>query len=571
MADPTTSSATGAATQLTANDICFDYVGTPVLQQVNLMLGAGSVLGLVGDNGAGKSTLLWILSGRRKPTSGSVHHIGVRALGSQELEAPFNSTGRMLVEEALGPARRRLQALEDFAADMASDDPQTAARAEAAYSAQLSDVMAHDDWNAEHNAEVILDHLGLNTEGPESATLDQVTVSLSGGQRARLGLALTLIRKPEILLLDEPTNHLDERGRQLVIDTITNHPGIVVLATHDRDFLDATCTHIGDLIPGRPGIGLFRGNWSEYDKHRRHERQLWEHQWRTEQRERSDLQRTIEKTQQATEEEVVRTDNDKISFNHAGSRADRTAARRIRAARGRLEVLDENGVPKPPALLGFDAPLTKAPSTKRAPAGSDDDFHLKLRGVVVPERLRVGSLTIRPGDTVVITGPNGAGKSTLLDVLAGELPPAAGEARIGQEARVAMLRQEQRWPDATKTANELYDALSVTKVSLDDLGLLSPSDAERPVGDLSVGQQRRVALALVVADPPEVLILDEPTNHLSVDLIEEVQDAIAATAGTVIVVTHDRRMVQRLEARHLVVTDGDVAELPPGRRPVEFA
>ena len=562
----------GSATQLVANSVNYDYEGTPVLRDVNMTVSAGDVLGLVGDNGAGKSTLLWVLSGRRKPTSGTVSHVGTRVLGSQELEAPFESTARMLVDEALGPSKRRLQALEDAAEAMSvADSPAASEAAEKAYSTLFSDVMAHDDWNAEHHAEVVLDYLGLSGKGPDGPVLDQKSVELSGGQRARLGLALTLIRKPEILRLDEPTNHLDDRARQLVIDTIVAHPGVVVVATHDRDFLDAVCTVIGDLVPGREGIGMFRGNYTDYDKHRRHERQLWEHQWRTEQHEKARLEQTIETAAEGAGPVRAKRDNEKMGYDHSGGRADRQVARRIRSARQRLEELEEDGVSKPPALLGFDAPLTKPLSTKRAPSGSDEDFHVKLRGVVVPDRIHVGSLTIRPGDTIVVTGPNGAGKSTLLKVMLGQVAPAAGEMRIGQEARIAMLAQEQDWADPTLSPNQLYDANPNPTVTLDDLGLLTARDAKRPVGDLSVGQQRRVALALVVANPPDILLLDEPTNHLSVDLIEEVQDAIAESEGTVIVVTHDRRMVDRLEARHLVVEEGEVTELPRGRKPVEFA
>ncbi|MDO4609088.1 ABC-F family ATP-binding cassette domain-containing protein [Corynebacterium sp.] len=572
MATTVTGSVDAGATQLVANDVHYDYEGTPVLEGVNLTLSAGDVLGLVGDNGSGKSTLLWVLSGRRKPTSGRVTHQGVRALGSQELNAPFDSTGRMLVEEALGPSRRRLEELERAGAAMAeASDDDAAAAAEDAYSRVFADVMAHDDWNAEHNAEVVLDHMGLTVDGPDGPLLDQLTVEMSGGQRARLGLALTLIRKPEILLLDEPTNHLDDRGRQLIIDTIHEHPGIVVVATHDRDFLDEVCTHIGDLIPGRGGLGLFRGNWTAYDRHRRHARQLWEHQWRTEEHERDRLTRTIEKANEEEEREIARSDNDKMAFDLAGGRVERQRARRIRAARQRLGELEEDGVAKPPALLGFDAPITAPPSTKRVAAGSDEDFHIRLRGVVVPDRLHVGTLTVRPGDVVVITGPNGAGKSTLISVMAGETAPQSGEARIGLGATVGILKQEQEWDDPRKTARQLYEELRSSRVDFDDLGLLSPEDADRPVGDLSVGQQRRVAFALVVADPPQVLLLDEPTNHLSVDLIEEVQDAITAAEGTIVVITHDRRMVERLEARHLVVEDGEVVELPRGQRPIEYA
>lgn len=573
MADFSSAAQDLSATQLVANSLNYDYEGTPVLKDVSLTLSAGDVLGLVGDNGAGKSTLLWVLSGRRKPTAGSVSHTGVRVLGSQELEAPYHSTAQMLVDEALGPAKRRLADLEEAAEAMAlATTDEAASAAEKAYSDIFTDVMAHDDWNAEHHAEVVLDHLGLIDTAPDGAPLlEQLTTELSGGQRARLGLALTLIRKPEILLLDEPTNHLDQRGRELVIKTINEHTGIVVVATHDRDFLDEVCTIIGDLIPGRAGIGMFRGNYSDYDKHRRHERQLWEHQWRTEQHERERLEHQIDQGAREVSPGRAATDNNKLAYNAKGGRVDRQIARRVRSARQRLTELIEDGIAKPPALLGFDAPLTAPLSTKRAPSGSDEDFHVKLRGVVVPDRIHVGSLVIRPGDKVVVTGPNGAGKSTLFKAIMGQISPEAGEVRIGQGASIAMLGQEQEWDNPKLSPQELYDLAPNPSVSLEDLGLLSVSDAVRPVGDLSVGQQRRVALALLVANPPEILLLDEPTNHLSVDLIEEVQDAVENAEGTVIVITHDHRMIDRLEARHLVVNEGEVTELPKGQKPVEFA
>lgn len=556
-------------TQLVANDVTYDYEGSPVLRNINLTLSAGDVLGLVGDNGAGKSTLLWLLSGLGKPLSGSVSHQGARALGSQELSAPFDATGRMLVEEALGPSKRRIAALEQAAEVMAgATSEENIAAADEAYSTALAKVIAHDDWNAERNAEVMLDQLGLMVTAQGRPLLDKKVCDFSGGQRARLGLALTFVRKPEILLLDEPTNHLDARGRQLVIKTINEHPGIVVLATHDRDFLDATCTHIGDIIIGRPGVGIFRGNYTDYDRYRKHERQLWEHQWRTEEHERERLTETIEKGAHEVAPGREMQDRNKLAYKSAGGRVERQIARRVRSARQRLNKLEEDGVPKPPALLGFNAPLIKAPSSKRVAAGDEEDFHLKLRNVTIPKRLHVGSLTIRPGQTVVITGPNGAGKTTLVHAMAGKIEPESGEVRIGQGARVAILEQEQRWEDPTKTPLQLYNLASVPS-SLDfaELGLLNERDSARPVGKLSMGQQRRVALALIVANPPDVLLLDEPTNHLSVDLIEEVQDALAMSEGTVVIVTHDRRMIEDLPARHLVVREGEVEELAPGELP----
>ena len=197
----TTLSTDLSQTQLIANGVSFDYSGVPVLRNIDLTLSAGDVLGLVGDNGAGKSTLMWVLSGRRKPTSGVVTHVGQRVLGSQELEAPFDSTGEMLIKEALGPSLRRLHAFEEATEALANaETDEEVARANEHYSTMFSDVTAHDDWNAEHNADIILDSLSLTND--DSTTVDgepllsRRTADLSGGQRARLGLALTLIRNP---------------------------------------------------------------------------------------------------------------------------------------------------------------------------------------------------------------------------------------------------------------------------------------------------------------------------------------------------------------------------------------
>lgn len=540
----------------------------------HLRVQPGDRIGLVGRNGAGKTTTMRILAGEGEPYGGSIVRsgdIGYLPQDSREGNIEQTARDRVLSARGLDSMRRNMDRQQEIMETSLSDGKRDAAIRK--YSRLEERYRDLGGYEADSEAARICDSLGL-----PARILDQPLKTLSGGQRRRVELAQILFaasagagKSATTLLLDEPTNHLDDRGRQLVIDTINNHPGVVVVATHDRDFLDAVCTIIGDLVPGREGIGMFRGNYTDYDKHRRHERQLWEHQWRTEQHEKARLEKTIETVQEEAGPVRAKRDNEKMGYDHSAGRADRQVARRIRSARQRLEQLEEDGVGKPPALLGFDAPLTKPLSTKRAPAGSEEDFHVKMRGVVVPDRIFVGSLTIRPGDTLVVTGPNGAGKSTLLKVILGQIPTASGELRLSPETRVEMLAQEQDWEDPTLSPAEMYDLTPSPTVTLNDLGLLTARDTKRPVGDLSVGQQRRVALALIVADPPDILLLDEPTNHLSVDLIEEVQDAISAAEGTVIVVTHDRRMVDFLEARHLVVEEGQVTELPRGKKPVEFA
>jgi macrolide transport system ATP-binding/permease protein len=228
-------------------------------------------------------------------------------------------------------------------------------------------------------------------------------------------------------------------------------------------------------------------------------------------------------------------DNDKF-IGFANARAiEATVARRVRNAQQRLTVLERDQIRKPPAPLEFRA------SAVTAEAG-DDGHAISVRGLRVPGRVALDRLDLSATGRLLVTGPNGSGKSTLLAVLGGALTPAEGSVLRRRGLRVGLLAQDDHFPDPGRTPRELYGD---GRVPLMELGLVAPRDLDRPVGVLSVGQRRRLALAMLLANPPHLLLLDEPTNHLSLSLADELEQALGRAPGAVVIASHDRWMRRR--------------------------
>ncbi|GAB3973796.1 ATP-binding cassette domain-containing protein [Plantactinospora veratri] len=242
----------------------------------------------------------------------------------------------------------------------------------------------------------------------------------------------------------------------------------------------------------------------------------------------------------------ARRDNEKMGYGHTAGRVQNQISRRVRNAARRLDELEREQVDRPPEPLRFR--VTTLAST------AADAILVSLRNIRVPGRLALDRLDVSATDRLLITGPNGAGKSTLLAVLAGRLE-ATGELRWRRKPRVGLLAQDTVFDRPGHTARETYElalgAKRAESVPLLSLGLLGHADLDRPVGRLSVGQRRRLALALLVADPPELLLLDEPTNHLSPQLCDELEEALGAGPGAIAVASHDRRLRSRWPGREL--------------------
>jgi macrolide transport system ATP-binding/permease protein len=368
---------------------------------------------------------------------------------------------------------------------------------------------------------------------------------LSGGERRRLALAALLVRRPSALLLDEPTNHLDDDAASFLADQLRGLPGCVVLASHDRAFLDEVCTDLVDLDPAVDGPVRFGGTYREYVRQKRADRARWERQYLDEQSEVDELRATLESTAHRVAPNRLARDSEKMGYGVRANRVQSQISRRVRNTTRRLEDLERRRVPAPPRPLSF----TPDTLTSFAP----DELLVSLRQVRVPGRLELDHLDVHDGTRLLVTGPNGAGKSTLLLVLAGELEGAWRH----PELRVGLLTQDTSFANPRLTPRGTYGrtlgAERVEQVPLESLGLLPQRDLGKPVGALSVGQQRRLALALLVADPPNLLLLDEPTNHLSPTLCDELEDALGAGPGAIVLASHDRWLRQRWQGETLTL------------------
>ncbi|CAM3321586.1 ABC-F family ATP-binding cassette domain-containing protein [Kibdelosporangium persicum] len=521
---------------LLARDLDKVYGDRRVLDGVSLTASPGQRLGLVGENGVGKSTVLKLLAGIEEPDAGEIIRPPDCGYLAQELPYDLAHTVGQVVDDALAEIRDADRQLTELSTKL--DDP--AALAE--YGELLEWAQAHDIWDADRRASLVMEGLGL-----AGVAHDRKLGSLSGGQRSRLGLAALLIRQPQALLLDEPTNHLDDEAMAFLESQLTRLPGVVVVASHDRVFLDAVCTSIVDLDPTRGGITLYGGAYTDYLDAKRAERARWEQQYEAEQDELKRLKHAVAVTARGVAHNRAPRDNDKMSYDFFGGRVQKQISRRVRNAQHRLDELTRTQVRKPPAPLRFAAALTASPA--------ENKLALSMRQVRVGGRLHIGQLDVVTGDRLMVCGSNGAGKSTLLHVLAGKLAPDDGEVRRARGVRVGLLEQDVEFPEPAKSPRQLYSGA----VPLAELGLVAPKDLDRPVSRLSVGQRRRVALAVLIGRPPDVLLLDEPTNHLSLSLVEELEDALKSAPGSVVIASHDRWLRRTWDGAELVLRDGQVA------------
>lgn len=514
----------------------------PVLDGVDLVAAPGTRVGLIGENGSGKSTLLRLLAGVDTPDGGTLTVPADRVYLPQEPDLGDGGTVGDLLDAALRPLHDAVAELERLAADLADG---TGA---AAYDRVLAWAIAHDAWDADRRAEVTAGTLGV-----ADLQRDRPVATLSGGERTRLAMAAALVRRPAVLLLDEPTNHLDDAALELLERSLVELPGVVVAASHDRTFLDRVCTELLDLDAGELGTDgyggrRFGGSFTAYLDAAAASRRRWEERFAAEQEEIAALREKARAGLSTIAPGRGPRDNDKFVHAFKGAGVERTRARRVHDAQRRLETAEREAVRRPPRPLEFAGHLTGD-----APAGG---LAVSIRDLRVDGRLRLDLLDLAVGEKLLVTGPNGAGKSTLLAVLHADLAPDAGTVDV-RARRVGLLAQDPDVGPPDRSAATAYaDAVGVERaetVPLRELGLLHPREHGTAVGELSLGQRRRLALAVAVADAPDLLLLDEPTNHVSLRLAGELEAALGTAPGTVVVTSHDRWLRRRWDGPHLAV------------------
>ena len=523
---------------------------------LDLVVAPGDVIGLVGPNGAGKTTLLRILAGVHAPDSGAVSVSPSNAIigyMTQEPETSEGETVRMHLARRAGVQ----QAQEEFDRQSAAIEEDYEAAADA-YSAALENWLALGGADFDERVAKVVDDVGLDID------LDLPMSALSGGQAARVGLAALLLSRFDAYLLDEPTNNLDSDGLDLLEEFVDGLEAPVVVVSHDREFLARTVTTVVEIDRSLQRITTYGGGYEAYLDERsvaRRQARLNYEQYagrRAELEARARMQRAwMEKGVKNARQKSK--DNDKIGRKFRSESTEKQAAK-ARQSERMIERLDAVDEPRKEWQLQFS--IAAAPRSgdvvvvARAASVSRGDFTLGQVDL---------QLTLR--DRVAITGPNGAGKTTLISLLLGRIEPSAGQVSFGSGVVVGEVDQARALFEGDVALADAFSREVPEWPTADVRTLLAKfgigaDQALRLASSLSPGERTRAALALLQARGVNLLVLDEPTNHLDLPAIEQLEEALESFDGTVLLVTHDRRMLDTVRlTRRWHVEDGSVSEI----------
>ncbi|MBA3826396.1 MAG: ABC-F family ATP-binding cassette domain-containing protein [Ktedonobacterales bacterium] len=525
-----------------------------VLDGINLVVNRDDRLGIVGSNGAGKSTLLRIIAGADGADAGSVTVPLSVTVGYLPQTTPdfAGATLADLIRTSVGDLRALEGRLQAVATAMATAEGDALAALLDEYGTLASDFADRDGYDLDHRIDTVLAGLGL-----AGMPHDRVVATLSGGEKARVGLAALLLRHPDLLLLDEPTNHLDFATMAWLESYLADYHGGIVIVSHDRQFLNRAVNSIGEIDDHAHTLKRYSGNYDAYAAAKQAERGQWEAEYARQQEELRELRHRIRDAARQVAHNRRPKDGDKFIYNFKGENVQSAISRNVRQAEEQLARIEADPVPKPPKLMRFTARF-----------GADalrSDTVVQVVGLSKRYGARVVlddiSFTLGAGGRMLLVAPNGAGKTTLLRLLLGHDTPDAGSVRLVASAAIGYLPQEPDLPDPTRTVLAEYGR---GLVGLDEqfiagligYGFFRLEDMTKQVRQLSLGQQRKLELARLIAARPNVLILDEPTNYLSLDVVEAFETAIATFPGPVLAVSHDRWFIDRFQGEVWALAEG---------------
>jgi len=529
-------------------------VGTVViLDTITASVAVGDRIGLVGPNGAGKTTLLRIAAGRDEPDGGEVHNKRGLTLGLLAQESHFDDEF-MAAPDLRAAVRQGASHLDRMAESLAAMERDHRVE-EPVYAHLQHEFEILGGYTLDQRVDEALSGLGFTRD-----EWDKPPTALSGGEQTRAALARLVIADPDLLLLDEPTNHLDIAALEWIEEHLRRRRGSLLVASHDRAFLDATVTRIWELRDRR--LTVFRGDYSAY------------HRQRLERDARAAKDADSQADSIEREKELVQRyrSHRKFSKMHEHeARLERLQAERIEAPKSsrklrlpgaalagggparsgevvvRIEDLVVGYLPGRGALTADGSPATEAKRVARAPF-----------------------LAAQRGDRVGIVGPNGAGKTTLLRTIAGDLPPIDGRLSFGNAVQIGYLAQLRgaAIPGAT-VIDALLEAIPITPGEARGYlarFLFRGDDAFKEVRALSGGERSRLELALLGIMPSNLLLLDEPTNHLDIPAREAIEAFMTESPATLLVVSHDRRLLETICTKLWVVDGGLAAAFDGGYR-----
>lgn len=550
---------------LVARGVAGGYGHRTLFDELDLTVAPGDVVGVVGANGAGKSTLLRLLAGIEQPQAGSITLAPADAFVGW-LPQEHERVAEESVVAYIGRRTGCTAATRDMdAAAQALGDPSLATDgvdASDAYSVALERWLASGAADLDERIPAVLADLGLVFEGARAE--DVLMTSLSGGQAARVGLAALLLSRFDIALLDEPTNDLDLDGLERLEAFVRGIRGGVVLVSHDREFLARSVTRVLELDLAQNSNRVYGGGYDAYLEeratNRRHAREKYDEfaDKKADLVSRARVQR--EWSSQGVRNAIKKApDNDKIR-RKASVESSEKQAQKVRQMESRIAQLDEVEEPRKEWQLEFT--IGSAPRSSSVVS--------TLSNAV----LRQGTFTLGPvslqvnaGERIGITGPNGAGKSTLLRALLGQQQPDEGTASLGASIRIGEIDQARSLLTGAEPLADAFEALVPELASGEVRTLLAKfglraDHVGRPVDELSPGERTRAALALLQARGVNLLVLDEPTNHLDLPAIEQLEQALESYRGTLLLVTHDRRMLDTVQTdRRWRVEAGHVTQL----------
>lgn len=547
---------------LIANDLAKRFGPLDVFQGVALRVEKGDRIGLVGPNGEGKTTLLRILVGLDTPSDGTLTRMRGMTIGYLPQDPPPAGETTLWDDVAtqFDHLRRQAAVLHQLEERMA--DPAEYEAALADYGPRQAAFEAAGGYQWELRMKQVLTGLGF-----APAEHHMPLAHLSGGQRTRGLLARLILQEPDLLLMDEPTNHLDLHATEWLEQTLLQWNGSMVVVSHDRYFLDRVATRIWELADQR--LEVYRGNYSAYVVQRTERRERQRKEWQRQQ-------------------EFIAKEEDFIRRNLAGQNTKQAQGRRTRLER----MVEEDGLIERPReqraiRVQMDARLRSGnivlrtldlavgyrsqpqPRTQREDVSGGHEY-LAARQPLGPDDtllFRTEDLELKRGERAALLGPNGAGKSTFLKILLGQTPPLEGKMRIGASVHIGYLAQAHAdlRPDMT-----VLDAI-LAKAPRMEIGeargllgrfLFSGDDVYKTISVLSGGQRSRVALARLTLEGANLLVLDEPTNHLDITSQEVLEDVLSMFPGTVLLVTHDRYLVDAVATQVWMIDDGELRAYP---------
>jgi ATP-binding cassette subfamily F protein 3 len=522
-------------TQISVSNVGVEFGASRIFQGITFTVGQGERWAILGRNGSGKTTLFRLITGSQQPTEGAItREPGIR-LALLEQHRDFG--GARTVWEAGAGEFADLLALEHSLSEQANvlatvgeaATPQLLAR----YDRDLERFDREGGYTFAPRVDAVLQGLGFDAEKARTQPLEQ----LSGGERGRLGLARQLVSAADVLLLDEPTNHLDLETTRWLEEYLRSTEKTLLLISHDRAFLANVADHVLHLEGG--SAVAYTGGYEAFVVQRA-ERRLSQ-------------ERAFEK-----QRKVIAEEEDYIRRNIAGQNTKQAKGRRKRLNRTvRLSgpTADEGG------SMGLRLEVNERGGDQVAIAR---DVTLAVEGRTL---IKGFTATIQRGEVVGFVGPNGSGKSTFLRALIGEREPTSGELRIGGSVRPSYYRQDMAQVPIDQTLYEVINELRPQWERRQVQGHLarfgfSGDEAQRRADTLSGGERARVALAMMVLTRANFLLLDEPTNHLDIESVEALEDALAEYEGTILLVSHDRAMLEALTSRVWVLHDQHVTDFP---------